>query len=122
MRVGPPGRLTTDRKPPTTSILSARPRSPRESASDAPPQLSSPTLMTRRPAVTSMRTVAALAAEYFAALLMAQGYSNDSICHRLVISRRTVESHVSSVFAKLGIVESPESSRRVLAVLAYLQD
>ena len=54
--------------------------------------------------------------------LMAQGYSNDSICHQLVISRRTVESHVSSVFAKLGIVESPESSRRVLAVLAYLQD
>jgi hypothetical protein len=28
---------------------------------------------------------------------------------------------VSSVFAKLGIIESPESSRRVLAVLAYLQ-
>ena len=53
---------------------------------------------------------------------MAQGYSNDSICHQLVISRRTVESHVSSVFAKLGIAESPESSRRVLAVLAYLQD
>jgi DNA-binding NarL/FixJ family response regulator len=54
--------------------------------------------------------------------LMAQGYSNDSICNQLVISRRTVESHVSNVFAKLGIVESPESSRRVLAVLAYLQD
>ena len=54
--------------------------------------------------------------------LMAQGYSNDSICHRLVISRRTVESHVGSVFAKLGIAESPQSSRRVLAVLAYLQD
>jgi DNA-binding NarL/FixJ family response regulator len=53
--------------------------------------------------------------------LMAQGYSNDSICSQLFISRRTVESHVSSVFAKLGIVESPESSRRVLAVLAYLQ-
>jgi len=29
---------------------------------------------------------------------------------------------VSSVFAKLGIIESPESSHRVLAVLAYLQD
>jgi DNA-binding CsgD family transcriptional regulator len=53
--------------------------------------------------------------------LMAQGYFNDSIRSQLVISLRTVESHVSSVFAKLGIVESPESSRRVLAVLAYLQ-
>jgi DNA-binding NarL/FixJ family response regulator len=53
--------------------------------------------------------------------LMAQGHSNDSICNQLVISRRTVESHVSSVFAKLGITESPDSSRRVLAVLAYLQ-
>jgi DNA-binding NarL/FixJ family response regulator len=53
--------------------------------------------------------------------LMAQGYSNDSIRSQLVISLRTVESHVSSVFAKLGIVESPESSRRVLAILAYLQ-
>ena len=53
--------------------------------------------------------------------LMAQGYSNDSICNQLFISRRTVESYVSSVFANLGIVESPESSRRVLAVLAYLQ-
>lgn len=53
--------------------------------------------------------------------LMAQGYSNDSIRNQLFISRRTVESHVSSVFVKLGIVESPESSRRVLAVLAYLQ-
>ena len=53
--------------------------------------------------------------------LMAQGYSNDAICNQLVISRRTVESHVSSVFAKLGIAESPDSSRRVLAVLAYLQ-
>lgn len=53
--------------------------------------------------------------------LMAQGYSNDAICNQLVISRRTVESHVSSVFAKLDIAESPDSSRRVLAVLAYLQ-
>jgi DNA-binding NarL/FixJ family response regulator len=53
--------------------------------------------------------------------LMAQGYSNDAICNQLVISRRTVESHVSSVFAKLGMAESPDSSRRVLAVLAYLQ-
>lgn len=53
--------------------------------------------------------------------LMAQGHSNDSIRAKLFISRRTVESHVASVFAKLGIPESPDSSRRVLAVLTYLQ-
>jgi DNA-binding NarL/FixJ family response regulator len=53
--------------------------------------------------------------------LMAQGHSNDSIRAKLFISRRTVESHVASVFTKLGITESPDSSRRVLAVLTYLQ-
>jgi DNA-binding NarL/FixJ family response regulator len=53
--------------------------------------------------------------------LMAEGHSNRSICARLVISPRTVESHVRSVFIKLGIPESPDSSRRVLAVLAFLQ-
>jgi DNA-binding NarL/FixJ family response regulator/signal transduction histidine kinase len=53
--------------------------------------------------------------------LMAEGHSNQSICGHLVISPRTVESHVRSVFMKLGIAESPDSSRRVLAVLAYLQ-
>jgi DNA-binding NarL/FixJ family response regulator len=53
--------------------------------------------------------------------LMAEGHSNHSICGRLVISARTVESHVRSVFMKLGIAESPDSSRRVLAVLAFLQ-
>jgi len=53
--------------------------------------------------------------------LMAEGHSNHSICDQLVISPRTVESHVRSVFMKLGIAESPDSSRRVLAVLAFLQ-
>ena len=53
--------------------------------------------------------------------LMAEGHSNHSICARLVISPRTVESHVRSVFIKLGIAESPDTSRRVLAVLAFLQ-
>jgi DNA-binding NarL/FixJ family response regulator len=53
--------------------------------------------------------------------LMAEGHSNHSICGRLVISPRTVESHVRSVFMKLGITESPDNSRRVLAVLAFLQ-
>jgi DNA-binding CsgD family transcriptional regulator len=42
---------------------------------------------------------------------------NGGAWNQLFISRRTVEPHVNSVFAKLGIVESPESSRRVLAYL-----
>ena len=53
--------------------------------------------------------------------LMAEGHSNHSICGRLIISPRTVESHVRSVFIKLGLAESPDSSRRVLAVLTFLQ-
>ena len=53
--------------------------------------------------------------------LMAQGYSNDSICNQLVISRRTVESHVSSVFAKLAIVQSPEAPGPWFDVIVYRQ-
>ncbi len=53
--------------------------------------------------------------------LMAEGHSNQAICSRLVISPRTVESHVRTVFIKLGLPDSADSSRRVLAVLAFLQ-
>jgi serine/threonine-protein kinase len=53
---------------------------------------------------------------------MAQGHSNSRICALLHLSQRTVESHVRSIFARLGLVESPDSSRRVLAVLAYIKD
>ena len=53
--------------------------------------------------------------------LLAEGRSNHSICRRLVISPRTVESHVRTVFMKPDLAESPDNSRRVLAVLAYLQ-
>ena len=53
--------------------------------------------------------------------LMAEGHSNQAICSHLVISPRTVESHVRTVFMKLGLPESTDSSRRVLAVLTFLQ-
>lgn len=53
--------------------------------------------------------------------LMAQGHSNSRICMLLHLSQRTVESHVRSIFARLGLAESPDSSRRVLAVLAYIK-
>lgn len=53
--------------------------------------------------------------------LMAEGHSNNRICTLLTLSQRTVESHVRNIFNRLGLDESPDSSRRVLAVLTYLK-
>jgi DNA-binding NarL/FixJ family response regulator len=53
--------------------------------------------------------------------LIAEGRSNRGICERLVLSPKTVESHVKHIFMKLGVDASPEDHRRVLAVLAYLR-
>jgi DNA-binding NarL/FixJ family response regulator len=54
--------------------------------------------------------------------LMAEGHSNDGICKKLVLSPKTVETHVRHILLKLGIGETGEYHRRVLAVLAYLRD
>ena len=53
--------------------------------------------------------------------LMAEGHSNDAICKRLFLSPKTVETHVRHILLKLGIGETTEYHRRVLAVLAYLR-
>ena len=53
--------------------------------------------------------------------LMAEGHSNRRICELCFLSPKTVESHVHNIFLKLGLGESPDSSRRVLAVLTYLR-
>ena len=52
--------------------------------------------------------------------LMATGNSNQGIADAMVISLRAVEKYVSSVFTKLGIPSTGTESRRVLAVLLYL--
>jgi DNA-binding NarL/FixJ family response regulator len=54
--------------------------------------------------------------------LMAEGRSNAAIARRLLVSSRAVERHVSAIFTKIEIEHSPDSSRRVMAVLAYLSD
>ena len=52
--------------------------------------------------------------------LMAEGRSNQAIADRLVVNPRTVETHVSSLLAKLGIGPEPDDHRRVRAVLLHL--
>jgi len=53
--------------------------------------------------------------------LIAEGCSNGAIAHKLFLSPKTVETHVSQIFLKLDIRASAESHRRVLAVLTYLR-
>ena len=53
--------------------------------------------------------------------LLAEGLSNHAIAQRLVVTDRTVEAHVKQIFQKLDLAASPDSHRRVLAVLTYLR-
>jgi len=53
--------------------------------------------------------------------LMAEGRSNKGICERLFLSPKTVEGHVKHILTKLGIEESADDHRRVLAVLTFLR-
>jgi DNA-binding NarL/FixJ family response regulator len=52
---------------------------------------------------------------------MAEGRSNVGIAKELYLSARTVETHVTSVFAKLGLDQSNTENNRVRAVLAFLR-
>ncbi len=53
--------------------------------------------------------------------LMAEGRTNLGISRRLWLTERTVETHVSSILAKLDLAPDEDGHRRVLAVLAYLE-
>ena len=53
--------------------------------------------------------------------LMAEGHSNEGICKKLFLSPKTVETHIRHILGKLGIGETSEYHRRVLAVLAFLR-
>lgn len=53
--------------------------------------------------------------------LMAEGRTNRAIGQTLYLSGKTVEAHVRQIFQKLGLEQSPDDHRRVLAVLAFLR-
>lgn len=52
--------------------------------------------------------------------LMAQGRSNAAIAGQLVITERAIAKHTANIFTKLGLAQSDDDNRRVLAVLAHL--
>jgi DNA-binding NarL/FixJ family response regulator len=52
--------------------------------------------------------------------LVAEGRTNAGIAKQLWLTEKTVETHVSSILGKLGLAQSADDHRRVLAVLAYL--
>jgi DNA-binding NarL/FixJ family response regulator len=51
--------------------------------------------------------------------LMAEGRSNRAIGEQLAVELKTVETHVSRVFTKLGLHEDRHENRRVVAVLTF---
>jgi DNA-binding NarL/FixJ family response regulator len=54
--------------------------------------------------------------------LIAEGRSNHAICEHLHLSPKTVDTHVGSIFAKLGLLPAADDHRRVLAVLMYIRN
>ena len=53
--------------------------------------------------------------------LMAEGRSNLAISQEISLSTKSVEGHVRNIFSKLGLLDTPDDHRRVLAVLQFLK-
>ncbi|MFB0616808.1 LuxR C-terminal-related transcriptional regulator [Streptomyces sp. AGS-58] len=52
--------------------------------------------------------------------LLAQGRSNAGIAAALFVTEKAVAKHIGNIFTKLGLLPADGDNRRVLAVLAYL--
>ncbi|MVA74558.1 response regulator [Auraticoccus sp. F435] len=53
--------------------------------------------------------------------LMARGRSNAAIAAQLFVTEKAVGKHIAHIFTKLGLPQSGDDNRRVLAVLTHLQ-
>jgi DNA-binding NarL/FixJ family response regulator len=53
--------------------------------------------------------------------LVSEGLSNERIAERLAVNPRTIETHTSRIFTKLGLEMDQATHRRVLAVLVHLR-
>jgi DNA-binding NarL/FixJ family response regulator len=53
---------------------------------------------------------------------IAEGKSNSAIAESLVLTKRAVEKHINSIFAKLDLPDATDVSRRVKAALMYLAE
>ncbi|MEU8682583.1 response regulator transcription factor [Streptomyces sp. NPDC048611] len=58
--------------------------------------------------------------EHSVLALMAEGLSNQAIGQRLFLSPGAISKYTTSLFGKLGVTGDDHTNRRVLAVLAYL--
>ncbi|GAG36327.1 unnamed protein product, partial [marine sediment metagenome] len=53
--------------------------------------------------------------------LIAQGFNNSAIAERLVLSERSVEGYVKSIYQEMNLSGEPEIHARVKAALTYLE-
>ena len=53
---------------------------------------------------------------------MAEGRTNAAIADQLHLSESSIEKYATSIFAKLGLADEPQTHRRVAAVLTFLRD
>jgi len=54
--------------------------------------------------------------------LVAEGRTNGAIAKAMFVSDGAVEKHITSIFMKLGLAANEVEHRRVMAVLAFLQN